>query len=75
MIFGNGWKISIQNQIHFRCFIMSTGIIPNDEATWVLIALLLFYAMTQGGVQLSLPTLGAIAFVGYIIIGTAKLHH
>ncbi|MBI5225080.1 hypothetical protein HY989_04390 [Candidatus Micrarchaeota archaeon] len=54
---------------------MSTGIIPNDEATWVLIALLLFYAMGQGGYSLSLPTLGAIAFVGYIIIGTAQAHH
>jgi hypothetical protein len=51
------------------------GYFPSDETSWVLLALILFYVMSSGGVQLSLPVVGAIFFVGYIVIGTATQHH
>ncbi len=52
-----------------------TSYFPSDETSWVLLALLLIYVMSSGGIQLSMPTLGAIAFVGLIVVGTAQQHH
>ncbi|MFH1750132.1 MAG: hypothetical protein ABH863_00470 [Candidatus Micrarchaeota archaeon] len=51
------------------------SLLPNDEASWTLIALLLLYFMLSGGANFSLPVWGAIAFVGFIIIGTAQHHY
>ncbi|MEK6954605.1 MAG: hypothetical protein AABX01_06340 [Candidatus Micrarchaeota archaeon] len=51
------------------------SLFPNDETSWVLLALLLFYYVSTSGVNFSLPVWGAVAFIGYIIIGTAQQHH
>ncbi|MFH1257537.1 MAG: hypothetical protein ABIG96_03470 [Candidatus Micrarchaeota archaeon] len=52
-----------------------TTYFPNDETSWALLALILIYAMFNSGVQFSLPAVGAMVFIGYIIIGTAQQHH
>ncbi|MFH0971854.1 MAG: hypothetical protein V1835_04790 [Candidatus Micrarchaeota archaeon] len=52
-----------------------TTYFPSDETSWTLLALLLLYVMFSSGVQLSMPALGAIAFVGLMVVGTAQTHH
>ncbi len=49
---------------------------PTDDATWIVVGLLLLLVIYNGGVNLSLPTLAAIGFVGYIaVVGTTQNAH